>query len=51
MGNSKSKNLSQSDKYKIIGNHFDSYNDLEKALRKVGLESSQLIVGIDFTRC
>jgi hypothetical protein len=47
MGNSKSKKSSLN---KIIGDHFDSYSDLEKALRNAGLESSQLIVGVDFTK-
>lgn len=51
MGNSKSKKLTpEIEKHKIIGDHFDSYSDLEKALRNAGLESSQLIVGIDFTK-
>lgn len=61
MGNSKSKkskesypekntSVSDTSKYKIIGDHFDSYFDLEQALRNAGLESSQLIVGIDFTK-
>lgn len=36
--------------FKWIKDHFSSYGELEQALRDAGLESSQLIVGIDFTR-
>jgi E3 ubiquitin-protein ligase RGLG len=36
--------------YSFIGDHFDSYKELEEGLRKAGLESSQLIVGVDFTK-
>ena len=36
--------------YKLIKDNFETYSDLELALRKAGLESSQLIVGIDFTK-
>ena len=43
-GNQVSKN------YKYFKDRFTSYSDLEKALRNAGLESSNLIVGIDFTR-
>lgn len=57
MGNSKSKKykeketkISPEPNYKIIGDHFNSYTELEQALRNAGLESSQLIVGIDFTK-
>lgn len=44
MGNKKSKSC------KIIGDNFESYEELEMGLRKAGLEASQLIVGIDFTK-
>lgn len=53
MGNKKSKSPkaeSRNDNYKLIEDHFTSYNDLQQALRRVGLESSNLIVGIDFTK-
>lgn len=33
-----------------IGDHFSSYDDLERSLRNRGLESCELIVGIDFTK-
>lgn len=36
--------------YKHFKDRFTSYSDLEQALRKAGLESSNLIVGIDFTK-
>lgn len=39
-----------SDRYKIIGDNFQSFSELENALRKAGLEACQLIIGIDFTK-
>jgi len=36
--------------YKYFKDRFTSYSDLEQALRKAGLESSNLIVGVDFTK-
>lgn len=41
---------SDNQRYKLINDNFTSYNELEAALRKAGLESCQLIVGIDFTK-
>lgn len=32
------------------GDEYKTYEDLQAALRKAGLESSNLIVGVDFTR-
>ena len=49
MGNSKSKKKIET-KPSLIKDHFNSYTELEEALRNVGLESCQLIVGIDFTK-
>ena len=37
-------------KSKTICDHFSSYDELERSLRNKGLESCQLIVGIDFTK-
>ena len=45
-----SKNNAQSINHKCFKDRFSSYNDLEKGLRDAGLESSNLIIGIDFTR-
>ena len=36
--------------HKCFKDRFHSYSDLEKGLRDAGLESSNLIIGIDFTR-
>jgi hypothetical protein len=36
--------------YKLITNRFNTYGELEKALKDCGLESSNLIIGIDFTK-
>lgn len=36
--------------YKLIHDKFTNYADLENALRTCGLESCELIVGIDFTK-
>jgi len=44
------KEQQPSNEYKIINDRFGSFTELEEGLRKAGLESSQLIVGIDFTR-
>jgi E3 ubiquitin-protein ligase RGLG len=56
MGNSKSK-LKKTNKLRnpdpipsFIRDRFTSYDDLQRALRTAGLEASQLIVGIDFTK-
>jgi hypothetical protein len=35
---------------KSIDEHYDTYEQLQQALKDEGLESSQLIVGIDFTK-
>ena len=36
--------------HKLFKDRFYSYSDLEAGLRQAGLESSNLIIGIDFTR-
>ena len=36
--------------HKYFKDRFNSYSDLEQGLRNAGLESSNLIIGIDFTR-
>ena len=46
MGNTVIRNK----KYKLIKDNFTSYEELEQGLRKAGLENSQLIIGIDFTK-
>lgn len=40
----------QKSDYKLNTHVFKSFSELEDGLRKAGLESSQLIVGIDFTK-
>jgi hypothetical protein len=51
MGNGKSKTKHNNNtNYKFFSDKFRTYEDLQKALRDAGLESSQLIVGIDFTK-
>lgn len=45
MGGNQTKNKCQ-----FIGDHYTTYDELEEGLRKAGLESCELIVGIDFTR-
>lgn len=40
----------QSLNHKLFKDRFTSFSDLEKGLRDAGLESSNLIIGIDFTR-
>lgn len=47
MGNFNSKSKKR---YKFIANNFKSYTELEQGLRRAGLETSQLIIGIDFTK-
>jgi E3 ubiquitin-protein ligase RGLG len=47
MGESQSKRSVQS---QFVAKKYDSYEELETGLRTAGLESCQLIVGIDFTR-
>jgi len=37
-------------KFQVIGDNFKSFSDLQIALRKAGLESSQLIIGVDYTK-
>ena len=37
-------------KYKFITDKFTSYSQLEQALRDVGVEATELIVGVDFTK-
>lgn len=43
MGNSNKK-------YKLIGDNYQTYNELEQGLRNAGLEACQLIIGVDFTK-
>jgi len=53
MGNKKSKVTkaeSSNQSHKLIKDRFTSYSDLQQALRNIGLESSNLIIGIDFTK-
>jgi hypothetical protein len=37
-------------KYKLIGDNYQTYDELEQGLRDAGLESCQLIIGVDFTK-
>jgi E3 ubiquitin-protein ligase RGLG len=37
-------------RFSFIDDTFTTYDELEKALREAGLESSQLVIGIDFTK-
>jgi len=49
--NSKAKKFkSYKKQFKLIRDNFHTYAELEIALRTTGLEASQLIVGIDFTK-
>jgi len=41
---------SQSYKFKTISDRFESIEDVQRGLREVGLESSNLIVGVDYTK-
>lgn len=63
MGNNSIKTTYKSDEYEkqvksykiqksydLIKDNFSSYDDLQIGLRRAGLEASQLIVGIDFTK-
>lgn len=59
MGNSKSRAKKHSGKskipelqlnYRLIMDRFETYDQLEEELRRIGLESCQLVVGIDFTK-
>ncbi len=54
MGNKSSKSKQKVSSSKVnqqcIGNHFESWEQLIDALRKYGLESSNLLVAIDFTK-
>ena len=36
--------------YKLIANNYDNLEDLQQDLKQAGLESCNLIVGIDFTK-
>lgn len=36
--------------HKLFKDRFETYEQLEQALRKAGLESSNLIIGVDFTK-
>jgi len=36
--------------FRAIGDNFNTYEDLQKAMREAGLESSNIIMGIDFTK-
>lgn len=38
------------EEFKLITENYKTYSELEEGLRKAGLESSQLIVGVDFTK-
>jgi hypothetical protein len=51
MGNTsdKSKTKTKSKTFLAYADRFESYKELEEALRAAGLESSNLIVGVDFT--
>lgn len=44
------KDLTNNKHTNYISDNYESYDELQKALREAGLESSQLIVGIDFTK-
>ena len=35
--------------FEAIGDHFDNYEDITKAIKNAGLEDCNLIIGIDFT--
>ncbi|XP_076895439.1 E3 ubiquitin-protein ligase RGLG4-like [Bidens hawaiensis] len=49
-GSSKSRKASYSNKYEYIPDNYSSLEQVTKALRESGLESSNLILGIDFTK-
>ena len=46
----KESDVLESKNHKYFKDRFFSYDELEDGLRKAGLESSNLIIGIDFTR-
>lgn len=51
MGNIKSKSKSKNNhSHKFISDKFRTYEELQQGLRNSGLESSQLIIGVDFTK-
>eukprot|EP00768_Dysnectes_brevis_P000404 gnl/Dysnectes_brevis/1089_a1219_3421.p1 GENE.gnl/Dysnectes_brevis/1089_a1219_3421~~gnl/Dysnectes_brevis/1089_a1219_3421.p1 ORF type:complete len:269 (+),score=86.76 gnl/Dysnectes_brevis/1089_a1219_3421:90-896(+) len=50
MGSSESKSTKATREFKRISASFKSFDDLQAALRKSGLESSQIIVGIDVSK-
>ena len=37
-------------KYKLITDNYNTFEELEKALRDIGVEASELIIGVDFTK-
>ncbi|KAE8671041.1 E3 ubiquitin-protein ligase RGLG2 [Hibiscus syriacus] len=49
-GGSSSHNQSTKDKYGFISDNFSTFPQVTAALRESGLESSNLIIGIDFTK-
>jgi len=52
MGSCISKAKAKRDKlkYALINDNYTTYLQLENALRKAGLEASELIIGVDFTK-
>ena len=48
--NSKSSDTYSGSSFKPIGDHYKNFDDVQNALQRNGLESCNLIVGIDFTK-
>lgn len=44
-----SAEVAQREEFRRIGNSFETFEELQKALRTAGLESSSLILGVDYT--